>query len=102
VDLYFAEFGGLTAHGFNNDYSATARTAWTSSGGHIDRDLLFVDASSGNYRIRYASPCRNAGLATAPEVPATDFEGELRKQVDIGADEYPQASLPSIPLLLLD
>jgi hypothetical protein len=102
VDLYFDETGGVTAHGFNNDYSATARTAWTSSGGNMDKDPLFVDTSSGNYRIRGSSPCRNAGLATATEVPPTDFEGELRKKVDIGADENTQASLPAIPLLLLD
>jgi len=80
VDLYFNETLGVTAHGFNNDYCATARTAWTSSGGNIHRDPLFVDASSGNYRIRGASPCWNAGLATAPEVPTTDFEGDLRKK----------------------
>jgi hypothetical protein len=90
-----------TLNGYNNVVSDVNGT-WTNSGDNRDADPLFVDAAGGDYHILKTSPCRDAGLATAPQVPKKDFEGQLRVKVDIGADEYLQAGLPGIPLLLLD
>ena len=59
--------------------------------GCINSKPLFVDASNGNYHLRYDSPCREAGLNSAPGLPAYDFEGDPRisnSTVDIGSDEF--------------
>jgi hypothetical protein len=101
ADIDISSAINSTLNGYNNLYSAINGT-WTNSGGNIDADPLFVDAAGGDYHILKISPCRDAGLATAPQVPKRDFEGQPRAKVDIGADEYPQAGLPGIPLLLLD
>jgi len=102
ADVSFYSNGNpITANGYSNLVSAVVET-WTNSGDNIDADPLFVNAVGGDYHIHEISPCRNAGLAAAPEAPKKDFEGELRSRVDIGADEYPQASLSGIILLLFD
>ena len=101
-DLYFYNSGPpATTNGYNNLVSVVNGT-WTGSGDNIDTDPLFVDPAGGDYHIMKTSPCRNAGLPTAPETPRWDFEGQPRVQVDIGADEYPQANLSGILPLLLD
>ncbi|MEW5994437.1 MAG: right-handed parallel beta-helix repeat-containing protein [Candidatus Zixiibacteriota bacterium] len=60
--------------------------------GMVDGDPLFADAGSGDYHLRYDSPCRDSGYSYTPS-PATDFEGDPRTaegSIDIGADEvYP-------------
>ena len=101
ADINLLTTDDSTANAYNNLVSVVNGT-WTNSGGNFSADPLFVDAGSGNYHIRISSPCRNAGLATAPEVPQKDFEGDPRVQVDIGADEYFQTGLPGVPLLLLE
>ena len=54
-------------------------------------DPLFVDSSTGNYRIQAASPCYNRGLTKAWMADALDFYGLPRVygfRVDIGAAEW--------------
>lgn len=59
--------------------------------GMIDADPLFVDPLAGDDHLRFESPARDAGLETAPGLPATDFEGDPRAAggaPDIGRDEF--------------
>ena len=64
--------------------------------GNINDDPLFVDAASGDLHLRPDSPCIDAGLNTAPDLPDHDFEGDPRiidgdrdgdPVVDMGVDE---------------
>ena len=71
--------------------------------GNINADPMFVDESNGDFRLRPFSPCIDAGDATDPALPATDYDGDDRRiddptvadtgygsppVVDIGADEF--------------
>lgn len=78
----------VNVNGFNNDYSDIYGT-WSSEANNIDQDPLFKGPNS--YHLQYSSPCRDAGTAVAPLLPATDYDGEPRflgSAPDIGADEY--------------
>jgi hypothetical protein len=58
--------------------------------GNVAVDPLLANPASGNLRLLPSSPCRDAGVGSAPDLPPTDFEGDSRvigKAVDIGADE---------------
>jgi uncharacterized repeat protein (TIGR02543 family) len=64
--------------------------------GDISADPMFIDAASGDYHLRYNSPCIDAGI-NAPELPNYDLDGDSRildgdndgtAVVDMGADEY--------------
>jgi hypothetical protein len=53
----------------------------------VTGDPLFRDAANGDYRIRWGSPCCNAGLVQPWMEGATDFFGYRRTRagkVDIG------------------
>jgi hypothetical protein len=59
--------------------------------GNIDADPVFVESAIGDYHLTYTSPCREGGDYDAPNLPWTDFEGDLRDPCgipDIGADEF--------------
>lgn len=64
--------------------------------GDLSGDPLFVDRFAGDFHLRAASPCINAGEnAAAVDVPS-DFDGLprlARRSVDIGAYELPPPGL---------
>ncbi|MCA9074874.1 MAG: FG-GAP repeat protein [Planctomycetaceae bacterium] len=53
---------------------------------NVSVDPQFVSAS--NYHLQGISPMINAGNSTNSLIPATDFDGDTRKNPDIGFDEY--------------
>ena len=71
---------------------------WLGAGGNnIDADPCFVDATGGDLRLSYDSPCIDAGDNSAPGLPATDLAGNRRlfdgdgdgsAIVDMGAYEF--------------
>jgi hypothetical protein len=72
------------------------RGGWPDGDGNIDSDPEFVDRSNLDFHIRIDSPCVDAGDNGAPDIGATDWEGDPRVLngnrdpeaiVDIGADE---------------
>jgi hypothetical protein len=88
--------------GFNNNYSDMAGW-WTSEGGNINQDPLFVGLD--DYHIQFVSPCKDAGTAGAPYLPPDDYDGEDRtygSAPDMGADEIKltlkPGSFPDLPL----
>jgi len=61
--------------------------------GNITDSPMFVDASSGNYRLRKSSPCINTGIVRPWMTGAVDLDGFDRinsryHTVDMGAYEY--------------
>ncbi|MDH4239949.1 MAG: hypothetical protein OEW48_10340, partial [Phycisphaerae bacterium] len=58
---------------------------------NINADPLFVNAAGGDFHLLFGSPCIDAGTNSAPNLPSTDFEGDIRianGYVDMGVDEY--------------
>jgi len=63
----------------------TSGTVIDEGGNSINVRFTPLDPAAGNYHITAASPAVNQGNAAG--APATDFDGDLRNIVDIGADE---------------
>ncbi|MHC4501297.1 MAG: choice-of-anchor Q domain-containing protein, partial [Planctomycetota bacterium] len=58
---------------------------------NINEDPNFADALGGDFHLLLSSPCIDTGTNSAPGLPTTDFEGDIRIAngiVDMGADEY--------------
>ena len=81
---------------FNNDFDQSEAGTYISSAETIDpsnldnEDPLFV--GSGDYHLTTSSPCINSGDNDAPDLPATDKDGNHRilgGTVDMGAYEFP-------------
>lgn len=87
-----------TFAGYHNDYE-DIEGAWSVSGGNIHQDPRFI--GSGNYHLRFSSPCRDAGTAGAPYLPADDYDGWNRifgSAPDMGADEIHFLNLKRLAL----
>ena len=94
-----------------NSFNWTPTTGfWVNSPVYIDASNLntldpqFVDAVSGDLRLRAVSPLIDAGSPATPDLPESDLGGKSRVmagEVDVGANES-EASDPSpIPTTLL-
>ncbi|GAG54290.1 unnamed protein product, partial [marine sediment metagenome] len=62
-------------------------------------DPQFVDPANDDYHLLLNSPCIDAGDPTGDYTGQTDIDGEPRVingRVDIGADEYSGASIPTL------
>ncbi|MGO9451421.1 MAG: choice-of-anchor D domain-containing protein [Candidatus Binataceae bacterium] len=96
----------------NNDVFAQSGSAFEGScdvsatqSGNISEDPLLVDTAAHNYQLSGSSPAIDAGLNSAPDLPAKDFYGNPRivagKQgdaaiVDMGYAEFqPSAATPT-------
>src|SRR3990170_3538897 len=90
---------GSTVNLFNNDFSdffsvcenTVGCTADINEGSEINTDPLFVNAAAGNVHLTANSPAIDLGSPTAPNLPATDFDGNPRiigPAPDMGALEF--------------
>ena len=89
---------------WNNDGSTIAitysdvRGGWTGEG-NISADPMFVGA--GDYHLQDGSPCIDAGTNSAPALPDTDKDGNLRivgAAVDMGAYEWQGPSVITVAI----
>jgi hypothetical protein len=74
----------------NNDASGLFGI-WDLFTGNMDMAPVFADAANGDYHLTAGSPCVNAGTNSAPQLPATDLDGDPRiagGRVDMGAYEF--------------
>ena len=72
-------------------YSCTTPDASAYGDGNVTGDPLFVNVSTGDYRLAAGSPCYNTGTNRAWMVGATDLDGLdriLMRRVDMGAYEF--------------
>ena len=69
----------------------------TGLNGNISADPIFINAATGDYRVRMTSPVIDAGNDAVPQLPSVDLSGGSRivdgngdgvPQVDMGAFEY--------------
>ena len=94
VDVHLAGTGSRKEFKYNDAHDMYG--VWDIAENNIDLAPLFYDPVNGNYHQRFGSPTIDAGDNSAPEIPATDIDGETRAQdvaVDIGADEFNNTDL---------
>jgi PKD repeat protein/REP element-mobilizing transposase RayT len=79
-------------------------TPATDGAGNLTNEPAFVNRAAGNYRLRYGSPCLDAGRALSAEAAWTDLDGVVRPldgnfdaiaAWDVGAYEYNAATADS-------
>ncbi len=84
--ISYSDIGGGQA---SVDVSPGSSITW--GGGLIDADPLFAEPGVLDAHLTADSPCRGAGDSTAPNLPATDLEGDPMATsglVDMGADQF--------------
>lgn len=92
ADLRVSNYAGAIWRLGHNDlgdaeFVGTAPLAY----GNLSADPRLVDMVSGDYHLAPDSPCIDAADASAPSLPAVDFEGDARllgAAPDIGVDEF--------------
>ena len=83
--------GGFVSIGHNDIGQALVEGTPAVEAGNISADPVFVDAAGGDFHLAAESPCIDSGDASAPGLPAMDFEGDARvlgAAADIGTDEF--------------
>lgn len=81
--------------GMNDVVHSDVQGGWQGTG-NIDADPLFVNPAALDFHIFLSSPCRDAGSAAVPGIPALDIDGQNRiggTAPDMGADETEWVSL---------
>ena len=76
---------------FVNNNASELTGVWDLFTGNLDLAPAFADPVNDDYHLTAASPCVNAGTNGAPELPATDLDGDPRiagGTVDMGAYEF--------------
>ncbi|MCY2924787.1 MAG: hypothetical protein NT031_05010 [Planctomycetota bacterium] len=76
---------------FVNNNASGLSGIWDLFTGNMDLAPGFADTANGDYHLTAGSPCVNAGTNTAPQLPATDMDGDPRiagGTVDMGAYEF--------------
>ncbi|HEX5035650.1 MAG TPA: choice-of-anchor Q domain-containing protein [bacterium] len=90
-------------HNLGNEICLGASSCETAvedgfQGNVIGADPLLADPDAGDFHLLAGSPAVDAGDASAPSLPAEDFEGESRvigAAPDIGADEKADPPAPA-------
>ncbi len=91
-DIYVEGYGAETNF-YNNTYS-DMKAIWDNQGGNKTLDPQFFDPDNGDFHLKPTSPCIDTGHPGAPELPATDMEGNARVGiVDMGAYEHSTTAL---------
>lgn len=98
---------------FNNVFSPSgiayggSCTDQSGVNGNISADPLFAGPANGNYHLQPSSPAIDVGDNTAPNLPATDFDNEVRifdgngdgqVVIDMGIDEFVIPPDPDVPV----
>lgn len=97
-DIYNSKFLTALIYVHNNNFHDKQGESFTEEIDNIDDDPLLVNHENGDYHLLPDSPCIDNGNASAPELPSTDFEGDLRiigSSPDIGADEFDPSAPPT-------
>jgi len=97
IDQEYAEYASVTHSCVQGGFTGE---------GNINKDPRFMDAATGDYRLREGSPCIDAGKNTWPApLSATDLGGNFRQIdgdgdgiaiVDMGSYEYGTATGPIV------
>src|SRR5215470_3043664 len=88
---------------YNDAFSASG-SAWagicdsTSNPGNFSSDPLFMSTANNDFHLQGASPAVNVGSNAAPNLPATDFDGNPRivGTIDLGVYEVVNTSAANI------
>ncbi|CAG0927177.1 hypothetical protein TFLX_00410 [Thermoflexales bacterium] len=81
--------GDNTIFGVATIDHSVVQGGWSGTG-NLNSDPQFIDAATGDFRLKASSPAINAGDSTVPALPAIDLDGNPRimgTAIDMGACE---------------